>query len=115
MSDYLPPGPRGRLPGGQLFAFRRDPLGFLERVSREYGDVASYRIGPQRIVLLNNPEYVKDVLVTHHRRFHKGRVLQRAKILLGEGLLTSEGGSIPAGAASRSPPSTASGSRLTER
>jgi cytochrome P450 len=31
------------------------------------------------------------VLVTNHRNFHKGRGLERAKMLLGEGLLTSEG------------------------
>jgi len=34
---------------------------------------------------------VRDVLITHHARFMKGRALQRAKRLLGEGLLTSEG------------------------
>jgi cytochrome P450 len=33
---------------------------------------------------------VRDVLVTRHREFHKGIGLQRAKLLLGEGLLTSE-------------------------
>ena len=31
------------------------------------------------------------MLVTNHRNFHKGRGLERAKLLLGDGLLTSEG------------------------
>ncbi|HEX8117997.1 MAG TPA: cytochrome P450, partial [Pyrinomonadaceae bacterium] len=35
-------------------------------------------------------DYIKDVLVTHNASFMKGRGLQRAKRLLGEGLLTSE-------------------------
>jgi cytochrome P450 len=34
---------------------------------------------------------IKDVLVTHAHKFEKGRGLQLAKRLLGEGLLTSEG------------------------
>jgi cytochrome P450 len=85
------PGPRITWPGSGVFYFRRDPLNFLTRMAREYGDVARFRAGPQRIFLLSHPEHVRDVLVTHHERFHKGRALKRAKRLLGEGLLTSEG------------------------
>ncbi|MDQ3805608.1 MAG: cytochrome P450 [Acidobacteriota bacterium] len=85
------PGPKTLWPGGQMLAFRRDPLAFLTRLAREHGDVAQFRIGPQRAFLLSHPDLVRDLLVTHHDRFHKGRALQRAKRLLGEGLLTSEG------------------------
>jgi cytochrome P450 len=85
------PGPKTLWPLGHVYAFRRDPLRFLTRMAREYGDVVRFSAGPQRIYLLNHPDYVRDVLVTHHGRFHKGRALQRAKRLLGEGLLTSEG------------------------
>jgi len=42
-------------------------------------------------VLLAHPDDIRDVLVTNGRLFHKGRGLQRARLLLGEGLLTSEG------------------------
>ncbi|HEV7892212.1 MAG TPA: cytochrome P450 [Pyrinomonadaceae bacterium] len=84
------PGPRTFWPGGAVFQFRRDPLNFLTRLAREYGDVVRFRVGPQTAFLLNHPDHVRDVLVTHHERFHKGRALKRAKRLLGEGLLTSE-------------------------
>src|SRR6185436_11347701 len=40
--------------------------------------------------LLNHPDYVRDVLVTRNRQFHKGAGLERAQVLLGKGLLTSE-------------------------
>lgn len=79
------------LPFRNLVAIRRDPLAFLTRMSREQGDVAHFKLGPQDVFLLSSPEYIKDVLVTFNRRFMKGRGLQRAKKLLGEGLLTSEG------------------------
>src|SRR5919108_3583452 len=85
------PGPKTLWPGGHLFYFRRDPLNLLTRLAREYGDVVHFKAGTQRVFLLNHPDHVRDVLVTHHERFHKGRALQRAKRLLGEGLLTSEG------------------------
>jgi len=63
----------------------------LQKLSRKYGDIVYFRFGPQDVFFLNHPDYIKDVLVTHHQSFMKGRALQRAKRLLGEGLLTSEG------------------------
>ena len=42
-------------------------------------------------IFINHPQYIRDVLVTHQKNFTKSRVLERAKKLLGEGLLTSEG------------------------
>ncbi len=41
--------------------------------------------------LVNHPDYVREILVTNQNNFMKSRALQRAKMLLGEGLLTSEG------------------------
>jgi cytochrome P450 len=74
-----------------LFAFRRDPTGFLLKLVEQYGDLVFFKLGPQPIFLLNNADYIRDALVTHNRNFMKGEGLQRAKRLLGEGLLTSEG------------------------
>jgi cytochrome P450 len=85
------PGPKSVWPGHEMIPFRRDPVGFLARLARQYGDVSQFRVGPVKMFLLNHPDYVRDVLITHHEKFHKGRALQRSKRLLGEGLLTSEG------------------------
>jgi len=87
----LPPGPKSKFPLGHLFSFRRDSIGFLRKIAKEYGDIVYFKIGPIRIVLLNHPEYIKEVLSTQHRNFVKGRPLEMVKELLGEGLLTSEG------------------------
>lgn len=86
----LPPGPRRPLLGG-LINPGRDPLAFLTRLARTYGDVAHFRLGSERAFFINHPQYIRDVLVTHHKNFTKSRGLERAKKLLGEGLLTSEG------------------------
>lgn len=87
-----PPGPkRSFLPGGHLFQFRRNSLRFLTNVAREHGDISYFRLANQHVYFINHPDLVRDVLVTNADNFIKGRALQRAKRLLGEGLLTSEG------------------------
>lgn len=85
------PGPPRIFPGQHLIAMRRDPLRFLPRLAREYGDVAHLRFGTQDLFLVSHPDQIRDILVTHSRQFKKGKGLEGAKRLLGEGLLTSEG------------------------
>ena len=69
----------------------RDPLTFLSGLASRHGDVVRIPIGREVLHLLNHPDLIRDVLVTNQRNFKKGRGLERAKLLLGEGLLTSEG------------------------
>ena len=76
---------------GQLFQFRRDPVGFLTKLARTYGDLVPFTLGSQPVLLLNHPEYFNQVLVVDHRNFVKAPGMERSKGLLGEGLLTSEG------------------------
>ena len=91
MPDKIPPGPKGKPIAGNLLEFRRNPTGFLLNAALEYGDVVYLKFGPQQIYLINNPDYIRDVLVTNNRNFIKSRGLQMARRFLGEGLLTSEG------------------------
>lgn len=86
-----PPGPSRIIPLSGLFAYRRGPLPFFQNLAQQYGDISYFRLGPQEAFFLNHPDYIKDVLVTNHQNFIKGLALQRAKRLLGQGLLTSEG------------------------
>ena len=48
-------------------------------------------MGPLQGYFVNHPDLIRDVLVVNAHKFKKGRALQRAKSLLGNGLLTSEG------------------------
>ncbi|MEO6726523.1 MAG: cytochrome P450 [Blastocatellia bacterium] len=94
LATTLPPGPKSIIPGinlFSLFSIRRNPIQFLTKVAEQYGDIAFFKLGPQPVVLLNHPDHIRDVLITHNKNFMKGEGLQRAKRLLGEGLLTSEG------------------------
>src|SRR6266550_687810 len=86
-----PPGPRQIVPLSGLFAYRRGPLPFFQNLAERYGDISYFQLGPQQAFFFNHPEHIKEILVTNHQNFMKGLALQRAKRLLGEGLLTSEG------------------------
>jgi cytochrome P450 len=86
----LPPSQKPDLIGGHFRSFRKDPTGFLTRQAA-LGDVSHFRMGPQQSYAISHPDLIRDVLVVDAHKFVKGRALQRAKALLGEGLLTSEG------------------------
>src|SRR4051794_2629784 len=84
-------GPPGRWLGGNLADFRRDRLAFLSRCARDYGDVVALRFGPHRIHLVSHPDAIESVLVTQARNFIKHFGLRMTPLVLGKGLLTSEG------------------------
>ncbi len=58
-----------------------------------YGNV--YRVfAPSRGVydyVINHPDDIKQVLLSNHRNYTKGQGMDRVKILLGNGIMTSEG------------------------
>jgi len=89
MRQY-PPGPRNWFPGAPILAFGRDALGYLEAAAREHGDVVHLRVGPRHFFLLNHPDHVKDVLVTHNARF-TGLAFEAGKRIIGDGLLSAQG------------------------
>lgn len=85
-------GPKGLPISGNLLSFRRDPLQFIRNASEEHGDVVHFRFGPKRhVYLLTNPDQIKEVLVTKQAHFRKGKGLQVARAVVGDGILTSEG------------------------
>jgi len=86
-----PPGPTYILPYRLVRKFLHDPLKLLTDISHTYGDIAHFKFGSQNVYLLNNPDYIEDVLVTNYKKFIKSRGLQVSKRLLGNGLVTSEG------------------------
>lgn len=85
-----PPGPRrlGLLAG---LSTRRDPTAYFEAVVRAHPRLSHLRLGKEHVYVLGHPDLVHALYVGHGRRTRKGRTLERIRILLGDGLLTSEG------------------------
>jgi cytochrome P450 len=86
-----PPGPEQGFFDGLRSPLRQDPLGFMSRAAREYGDIVCLRFFNFRTILLFHPDHIEDVLVNNAKKFIKGRVLRANRHLFGNGLLTSEG------------------------
>jgi cytochrome P450 len=85
----LPPGPtEGFDLGGS-----EESLALMRECFARFGDV--YRIfAPSRGVfnyVINHPSDIKRVLLSNHRNYTKGEGMDRVKILLGNGIMTSEG------------------------
>src|SRR6202453_435217 len=88
-SGPLPPGPaEGFDLGGS-----DETLPRLREYFARYGNV--YRVfAPSRGVydyVINHPDDIKQVLLSNHRNYTKGQGMDRVKILLGNGIMTSEG------------------------
>ena len=101
-ADYIGAQTEGewRLPPGlrrPLFYYHRrpwvsfgNPIPLFEHLHQTFGPVAHYRFLGNLIVFVNDPAFVQEILVNQVASFRKERTLQRMKILLGEGLITSD-------------------------
>lgn len=90
-SYVFPPGLQRNLWFYIFKRFRPDnPIGLFQHLSLTFGDAAHYRLGHRHVVFLNNPEYIREILVVQNQNFVKERTVQRMKMLIGEGLITSE-------------------------
>ncbi|WP_263365697.1 cytochrome P450 [Edaphobacter bradus] len=88
----LPPGLPHSL---QFYALKPwvklgEPIRLFEHLHRTYGPIAHYRFMGTPIIFLNQPDYIREILVTQASAFVKERTVRRMKILLGEGLITSD-------------------------
>jgi len=69
----------------------RNPLPFLEKIFRQYGDIVHLRMLNLHIYAIAHPEGIKHALQDNHRNYTKSFDYQILARLLGQGLVTSEG------------------------
>lgn len=87
----MPPGLKRSLPfyAHKPWVKLGSPILLFEHLLRTYGNIACYSFMGTPIVFINEPEYIREILVTQAASFVKERTVNRMKILLGEGLITS--------------------------
>lgn len=100
-SDIEPPKDRNstiaRPPGisslGLIQGFRKGPdvLDLFVADAKRHPTLSHTRLLGEHLYFLNSPDAILTVMHTHGKETIKGRGLQGAKALLGNGLLTSEG------------------------
>ncbi len=89
-SAQFPPGPKflPRLFSGRVF--RQSAADYMEDCARSYGDLVHYRAATRHIYQINHPDLIADYFLKDSSKHHRGIVMQRARTVLGDGLLTSE-------------------------
>lgn len=86
------PGPKNQLIVGNLPKFASDPPNFLLKTAETHGSIATFNLLNQRIILLSEPDYIREVLIKQRNNFPK-TPLDRSILgkFLGNGLVTSDG------------------------
>ena len=90
--------PGARYPEGPHFVrrilsgefLRQNAADFMLSAANQFGDLNHYTAFGRHIFQFNHPQLIQDLLVRDAGHHHRGLVMQRAKLVLGEGLLTSE-------------------------
>lgn len=85
----LPPGP------AEPFDIDTNEASFerIPQLLAEYGDVVRL-VSPTRpgaSYLVNDPEAIRHILIKNHQNYHKGPGFSRVKMLLGNGIIVSDG------------------------
>lgn len=87
------PGPRGTKALFTYVGLFADPIKAYRRVAA-HGDIASMRLDrSRRFYMLSNPDHVEHVLAGNQDNYVKAFTYRAMRVVLGDGLLTAEGGS----------------------
>ncbi|MEM6989877.1 MAG: cytochrome P450 [Myxococcota bacterium] len=91
-SAHSAPGPRGLpLLRNTLDLWSRDPLALLRQRHRRYGDFVHTHVAGLDRLLINDPDAIRHVLQHNSANYTKGPAYAVLGVVVGEGLLTSEG------------------------
>lgn len=86
----IPTAPGRRPFVGHALELRRRPVEFLHSL-RGLGDFVRAYVGPLPVYVVTCPVLVHEILVGQANRFGKGRLFDKVRSFLGNGLLTSDG------------------------
>lgn len=87
-----PPGPRGQPVLGDLLTIHQQGLlPFFCDVHHRFGELVRVRLGPLPAYLVVAPALIEQVLIGSRDGYQKGRAFDSMRLLIGDGLLTSEG------------------------
>jgi cytochrome P450 len=88
-----PPGPAALPLLGNILQMRagEQAVAYFQKLCQQYGDVVFLRIGPLPCFVLAHPDQIHQVLVRNQSRYIKGMGYDGLRLVLGQGLVTSEG------------------------
>lgn len=91
LTKPLPPTPKEHWLLGSAFYFVKDSIGFLMENCPKYNGIFRVSSRFEKVMVVYEPDYIKYVLQDNNRNYVKSFGYEVLKMLLGNGLLTSEG------------------------
>jgi cytochrome P450 len=83
--DRIPPGPV------DAYSTQQELLGWLREQFERFGDIYRASIYGAPAYVVSAPEYAEHVLLKNWQNYAKGQAIKRIALLLGKGLMVSEG------------------------
>src|SRR6478735_7020298 len=90
MPDHIPLVP-ARSALGHLNRYVADPIGFLSKARQNHGNIFRFRLAHRYLIATFDPEHIRQVMQENHTNYIKSVAYRKLRVLLGEGLFTSEG------------------------
>lgn len=88
----LPPGPRNIVTLLKMLSERKkNPIKLYEDIFARYGDIVYFQLGPYKFAMLNDAAAIEQVLQTDAKNYTKSTGYKRFALIVGNGLLVSEG------------------------
>jgi cytochrome P450 len=85
------PGPLLNVAISGAKELRKSPLKYLVNMDKKYPGIANWKLLHLNIVLLTDPKLIRYVLQTNQKQYVKNTAYKHLKLVLGNGLVTSEG------------------------
>lgn len=86
-----PAGPKGYPLLGVIPMLKKGPLQFFLNMSEQYGDIAYWNTGRNKVYFINHPDGVKHVLSDNARNYHKSLFYRHLLPVFGGGMPMLEG------------------------
>ncbi len=86
-----PPRPKLLPYVGVLWAVRKDPLEFILKVSREYGEFVRFDAGLRPLFLVGNPESIGHLSRHNYQNDKKSEFYYKLAPIFGEGMFVVKG------------------------
>jgi cytochrome P450 len=88
----LPPGPRTFSEILKIVTMRiKDPITLYHYIFDRYGPIVYFKVGSNKFAMISDADAAEQILHTEGRHFTKSILYERFKLILGNGLLVSDG------------------------
>ena len=76
---------------GSGYLLKKNPVIQMNYFIKKYGDIFSLSVPIHKVAVISNPEFARYILLDNNKNYTKSLAYDLLKLLLGNGLLTSEG------------------------